>query len=53
MRWTQIVPVLIFALLLVGQGKVVAQGTSSSGMFGNRTTGTGTTAAHGQRLWQQ
>ncbi len=47
MRWTQIVPVLIFALLLVGQGEVVAQGTSSSGMFGNRTTGNGTTASTG------
>ena len=41
MRWTQIVPVLMFAILLGGSGRVAAQSTSSSGMFGNRTTGSG------------
>ncbi len=41
MRWTRIVPVLMLSMLLVSPGWVVAQGTSSSGMFGNRTTGGG------------
>lgn len=41
MRWTQIIPVLMLAVFLGGQGRVAAQSTTSSGMFGNRTTGSG------------
>ena len=42
MRWTRIFPVLMLAILLDGPGRVAAQSSSSSsGMFGNRTTGSG------------
>ncbi len=44
MRWTRIAPVLMFAMLLGGPGRLAAQSTGSSGMFGNRTTGNGITA---------
>ncbi len=44
MRCIRILPVLLLAMLLGSPGRVVAQSTSSSGMFGNRTTGTGITA---------
>ena len=47
MRWTGIVLVLMLALLLGGPGRVAAQSTSSSGMFGNRTTGSGISAGSG------
>ena len=49
MRWRRVLPLLILALPLVVQEKLSAQsaGNSSSGMFGNRTTGTGTTASTG------
>ena len=47
MRWTRTAPVLMLAMLLGGPGWVAAQSTSSSGMFGNRTTGSGISAGTG------
>ncbi|MGO9108291.1 MAG: BON domain-containing protein [Thermoguttaceae bacterium] len=41
MRWTQIVPVLMFAMLLMSSGQVAAQSSGSTGLFGNVTTGSG------------
>src|SRR5208282_5430671 len=47
MRWTQLIPVCMLALLLAWpkMGAAQSNGSSSSGMFGNRTTGTGTTSS--------
>ena len=41
MRRTPLISVLMLAVFAGGTGTVVAQSTSSSGMFGNRTTGSG------------
>ncbi len=47
MRWTRVSAVLMLSLLLLGPQTAWSQGqggSSSSGMFGNRTTGSGITA---------
>jgi hypothetical protein len=47
MRCMRILPVLTLAVLAMGGERLVAQSSTSSGTFGNRTTGTGVTASSG------